>query len=161
MCGEYPIIGACCLPCPMADWVYPDYFKTFTDIVNWICVVGTICCVFLLLSWAFLPVEKTNRHYLSISLTTAVLLMNVSGPLRWPLRCWWVDRTDETHSWASCSLLQPDPGSVPTPSLPTTCTAVPSVAPPEPSSCLVASLESCGYFCVPYLSTSRSAGRLL
>lgn len=68
----------CCLPCPLAEWVYPDYFTTISEIANWISLIGTIACVFLLLSWAFLPVEKTNRHYLSISLTSAVLLMNVS-----------------------------------------------------------------------------------
>lgn len=38
-----------------------------------------ICCIFLLASWAFLPLEKTRRHYLSVSLTCAVVLMNVSG----------------------------------------------------------------------------------
>ena len=62
----------------MTDWVYPDYFKTLTDVANWIAVVSVVCCVFLLLSWAFLPVEKTNRHYLSMCLTIGVMLMNVS-----------------------------------------------------------------------------------
>jgi len=33
----------------------------------------------LLLSWLVLPVEKTHRHYLSICLTIAVMLMNVSA----------------------------------------------------------------------------------
>lgn len=62
----------------MSDWVYPDYFKTLTDVANWVSLFSVLCCVFLLISWAFLPVEKTNRHYLSICLTVAVLLMNVS-----------------------------------------------------------------------------------
>lgn len=68
---------ACCLPCPMTDWVYPDSFHTLTTVANWVATAGVICCAFLLLSWAFLPVEKTNRHYLSICLTAAVLLMSL------------------------------------------------------------------------------------
>ncbi|KAL2757166.1 hypothetical protein ACRALDRAFT_1062782 [Sodiomyces alcalophilus JCM 7366] len=67
----------CCLPCPISNWVYPDSFDTLTDVANWISVVGTACCVFLLLSWACLPVENTNRHYLSICLTVAVIFMNL------------------------------------------------------------------------------------
>lgn len=65
----------------MTDWVYPDSFNTLGLVAEWIAVVGTICCVFLLLSWIFLPVEKTHRHYLSICLTTGVGLMNVSVPV--------------------------------------------------------------------------------
>ncbi|KAI1068385.1 hypothetical protein LB507_004730 [Fusarium sp. FIESC RH6] len=67
----------CCLPCPMTDWVYPERFETLTSVANWVSLSSQICCVFLLLSWAFLPVEKTNRHYLSICLTFAILLMNM------------------------------------------------------------------------------------
>ncbi|KAK8049715.1 hypothetical protein PG994_011445 [Apiospora phragmitis] len=67
----------CCLPCPMTDWAYPDSFKSSSQVANWINVAGVVCCVFLLASWAFLPVEKTHRHYLSISLTCAVMFMNL------------------------------------------------------------------------------------
>lgn len=62
----------------MTDWAYPDTFKSSSQVANWINVVGVVCCVFLLASWAVLPVEKTHRHYLSISLTCAVMFMNVS-----------------------------------------------------------------------------------
>ncbi|CAJ2501589.1 Uu.00g044420.m01.CDS01 [Anthostomella pinea] len=73
-----PILGqSCCLPCPMTDWTYPDSFTTSTAAASWVNVVGMIGCVFLLLSWAVLPVEKTHRHYLSICLTGAVVLMNL------------------------------------------------------------------------------------
>ncbi|KAK6842107.1 hypothetical protein PG987_002967 [Apiospora arundinis] len=48
-----------------------------SQVANWINVVGVVCCVFLLASWAFLPVEKTHRHYLSISLVCAVMFMNL------------------------------------------------------------------------------------
>lgn len=68
----------CCLPCPLGDWVYPDYFNTMTAVANWIATASVIFCVFLLASWAVLPVEKTARHYLSVCLTAAVFLMNVS-----------------------------------------------------------------------------------
>lgn len=67
----------CCLPCSLTEWVYPDYFTTLTDVANWVSLVSVICCLFLLVSWASLPVEKTNRHYLSICLTIGVFLMNL------------------------------------------------------------------------------------
>lgn len=76
LCSEVQGL-VCCLPCPMTDWVYPDNFSTLTMIADWINVVGMACCIFLLLSWAFLPIEKTNRHYLSICLCCAVVLMNL------------------------------------------------------------------------------------
>lgn len=72
----------CCLPCPMTDWAYPEEFNTLGVVAQWVAVAGTVCCVFLLLSWIVLPVDKTHRHYLSLCLTTAVLFMNVSI---WPL----------------------------------------------------------------------------
>jgi hypothetical protein len=61
----------------MADWGYPDSFKTMSAAANWVAVASTVCCVFLLLSWAVLPVDKTYRHYLSICLTMGVVFMNV------------------------------------------------------------------------------------
>lgn len=61
----------------MTDWAYPDNFNTATNAADWVNVVGMICCAFLLISWIVLPVEKTHRHYLSISLTCATVLMNL------------------------------------------------------------------------------------
>ncbi|KAG5957362.1 hypothetical protein E4U58_006143 [Claviceps cyperi] len=46
-------------------------------VANWVAVASTICCVYLLVSWAALPVDKTNRHYLSFCLTFGVLLMTL------------------------------------------------------------------------------------
>ena len=66
----------------MTDWAYPEEFNTLGEVAQWVAVAGTACCVFLLLSWIVLPVDKTSRHYLSLCLTTAVLFMNVSI---WPL----------------------------------------------------------------------------
>ena len=40
-------------------------------------LVGVACCVFLLLSFAVLSVEYTNRHYLSVCLVTAILILQV------------------------------------------------------------------------------------
>ncbi|OAA73239.1 GPCR, family 2-like protein [Cordyceps fumosorosea ARSEF 2679] len=67
----------CCLPCPLTNWVYPDSFNTIGTVANWVATASAICCLYLLLSWAFLPVDKTNRHYLSICLTAGVFLMNL------------------------------------------------------------------------------------
>lgn len=61
----------------MTNWIYPDSFNTMTIVANWVAAVSTICCVYLLASWAALPVDKTNRHYLSVCLTLGVMLMNV------------------------------------------------------------------------------------
>lgn len=62
----------------MTHWVYPDSFTTVTTVANWVATVSVICCAFLVLSWAVLPVDKTNRHYLSVCLTVAVFIMGVS-----------------------------------------------------------------------------------
>ncbi|KAK3394460.1 hypothetical protein B0H63DRAFT_517587 [Podospora didyma] len=77
LCQTLPNGVSCCLPCPMTDWAYPDGFDTMGVAADWVAVASTVCCVFLLLSWAVLPVDKTFRHYLSICLTTGVLLMNL------------------------------------------------------------------------------------
>lgn len=61
----------------MTQWTYPDTFDTVGDAADWISVVSTVCCLFLLLSWAILPIDKTHRHYLSICLTLAVVFMNL------------------------------------------------------------------------------------
>jgi hypothetical protein len=36
--------------------------------------IGLVICVFLLASWAILPVEKTRRHHLSVSLVIGIFL---------------------------------------------------------------------------------------
>lgn len=62
----------------MTDWVYPQSLKILFRTAEWLAAIGAVFLVFLLLSWAFLPVEKTNRHYMSICLTAGVLMMNAS-----------------------------------------------------------------------------------
>ncbi|CAI4213740.1 unnamed protein product [Parascedosporium putredinis] len=61
----------CCLPCPVTDWVYPESFNTMSTVANWLSVVAAVCNVFLLLSYAVLPVDKTHRHYLTRLYNTA------------------------------------------------------------------------------------------
>lgn len=67
----------CCLPCPMTDWTYPDSFNTVGIVAEWIAVASLVCCLFLLLSWMFLPIDKTHRHYLSICVSIAVCFINL------------------------------------------------------------------------------------
>lgn len=41
-------------------------------------IVGVGCCAFLLLSFAVLPVEYTYRHYMSVCLALAIMIMQMS-----------------------------------------------------------------------------------
>ncbi|KFY21508.1 hypothetical protein V493_07351 [Pseudogymnoascus sp. VKM F-4281 (FW-2241)] len=77
ICTELMPDVTCCLPCPSTEWLYPDSFHTVTLASNWLNVVGLVCTVFLLLSFAILPVEKTHRHYLSICLVIAIVIMQL------------------------------------------------------------------------------------
>jgi hypothetical protein len=51
------------------------------DIASWISVAILPLCVFLLVSYAVLPVKWTNRHYLSICFTLGICCMEVSRNL--------------------------------------------------------------------------------
>ena len=61
----------------MTDWTYPDAFNTVGSAAEWVSVASTFCCLFLLVTWTVLPIDKTHRHYLSICLTISVVLMNM------------------------------------------------------------------------------------
>lgn len=65
----------------MTDWVYADNFDPLIDAAGWVAVVATAGCLLLCLSWAFLPVQQTSRHYLSVCLTASAILLNVSEVL--------------------------------------------------------------------------------
>lgn len=67
----------CCLPCPITDWVYSDDFNTIPKAANWLNVAGMVCSMSLLLSFIVLPVQKTNRHYLTIGLVVAICFMQL------------------------------------------------------------------------------------
>ncbi|KAF2836315.1 hypothetical protein M501DRAFT_940269 [Patellaria atrata CBS 101060] len=65
----------CCLPCPSAEWLYPDSFSTWSLVAESINAVSIAACLFLLVSFLCLPVEKTRRHYLSVGLVIGTFLM--------------------------------------------------------------------------------------
>ena len=65
-----------------------------TRVANYLNVVGMVFAVFLLASFAFLPVAKTHRHYLSVSLVIGVVLMQVRGPYSLTL-----NDSNRIHSW--------------------------------------------------------------
>lgn len=85
----------CCLPCPVADWIYSDgmsayplagpnrcllgrvEFKTIPRAANWLNVAGMVCTVSLLVSFVVLPVQKTSRHYLTVCFIIAVCILQV------------------------------------------------------------------------------------
>lgn len=67
-------------------------FEHRTEIANWVNVAALILTVFLLLSFAVLPVKWTHRHYLSICLALGVACIEVGLtslfiPSRLLLRC--------------------------------------------------------------------------
>lgn len=73
----------CCLPCPLADWRYPDGVDSKTTAVGWLGVALLPLTAFLLLSWAVLPVKFTNRNYITVCFTLAVVCLQI--PLIIPL----------------------------------------------------------------------------
>ncbi|KAK6358545.1 hypothetical protein TWF730_007874 [Orbilia blumenaviensis] len=68
----------CCVPCPVQDWLYPDNFSTIVDAVSYVNLASITACLFMLLSFWVLPTTQTHRHYLSVSLVVAVLIMEAS-----------------------------------------------------------------------------------
>ncbi|KAF2843100.1 hypothetical protein M501DRAFT_926249, partial [Patellaria atrata CBS 101060] len=79
-CGASPINKdvICCLPCPIQQWVFPDNYITELRIVDWIGLASLCLCIFLLLSYAVLPPEKSHRHYLTVGLVMAITLVQIS-----------------------------------------------------------------------------------
>jgi hypothetical protein len=58
----------------------PDFYS-LTRIAGWINVGGLALCVFMLLSFMFLPVEKTKRQYLNVCLIIGIVMMEVGNPI--------------------------------------------------------------------------------
>ncbi|KAJ5176521.1 uncharacterized protein N7482_002398 [Penicillium canariense] len=83
-CETIPGLGpngtavSCCLPCPLSDWRYADNTAKRVDVASWISVAILPLCVFLLVSYAVLPVKWTNRHYLSICFTLGICCMEIA-----------------------------------------------------------------------------------
>lgn len=69
--------ATCCVPCPSTDWLYADGFEQRTEVASWVNVAATTFTLFVLISYAVLPVKWTSRHYLSVCLAIGVLCMEV------------------------------------------------------------------------------------
>jgi len=86
----------CCLPCPLTELIYSDSkcadmvvyeqanvfqsdFPTHELVAGWLSVVSLIASVFLLLTFAVLAPEKSHRHYLSVGLTIANVILQVGA----------------------------------------------------------------------------------
>ncbi|KAF2459702.1 hypothetical protein BDY21DRAFT_176427 [Lineolata rhizophorae] len=67
--------ATCCLPCPATDWIYPRGFVTWYKVAESINGLGLALCLFLLISYMVLPIEKTRRHYLSVCLIIGVIAL--------------------------------------------------------------------------------------
>lgn len=52
-------------------------FSTYNNVAAWLNVAGFALMLFLLVSYCFLPVQKTRSHYLSVSLIVAILFINL------------------------------------------------------------------------------------
>jgi len=57
--------------------MYADGFEARTEVASWVTVAATISTLFVLASYAFLPVKWTSRHYLSVCLAIGVFCMEV------------------------------------------------------------------------------------
>lgn len=57
-------------------------FARRAEIANWVNVAAMASSAFLLLSFAFLPVKWTHRHYLSICLAIGIMMMQVRAFIR-------------------------------------------------------------------------------
>lgn len=68
----------CCLPCPLQQWVSSNAFERKASIAYWFNAPALACQVFLLLTFLILPPEVSGRHYLSIGLCIALVLLEVS-----------------------------------------------------------------------------------
>ncbi|PLB46027.1 hypothetical protein P170DRAFT_364181 [Aspergillus steynii IBT 23096] len=68
---------SCCLPCPLASWTYGDELMSKTRAASWLSVAVLPLCIFLLVSYAVLPVKWTHRHYLSICFTLGICFMEI------------------------------------------------------------------------------------
>ncbi|EXJ56654.1 hypothetical protein A1O7_06998 [Cladophialophora yegresii CBS 114405] len=97
----------CCLPCPLTDWTYSDGFEARTEIANWVNVAAFVLSVYLLLSFAVLPVKYTHRHYLSVCLTLGVVFIELGFiiPLGTkPAQCFNEITPNDMKSSGSCAI---------------------------------------------------------
>jgi len=60
--------------------MYADGFEQRTEVASWVTVAAFVATLFVLVSYAVLPVKWTSRHYLSVCLAIGVLCMEVRTP---------------------------------------------------------------------------------
>ncbi|GFF23344.1 frizzled and smoothened-like protein P [Aspergillus udagawae] len=97
---------SCCLPCPIAAWTYGDELFEKASVASWISVAILPLCIFLLVSYAVLPVKFTHRHYLSICFTLGICFMEIAFiiPLGVkPDQCHNQITPNDMHSSVSCA----------------------------------------------------------
>ncbi|RMX80587.1 hypothetical protein D0869_07438 [Hortaea werneckii] len=76
-CGAFRPDLTCCLPCPLEYWSYSDEFSQNVDSAHWVNLPAMVCQFFLLLTFIVLPPEKSHRHYLSVGLCLALILLEL------------------------------------------------------------------------------------
>ncbi|KAF2167815.1 hypothetical protein M409DRAFT_21962 [Zasmidium cellare ATCC 36951] len=77
-CGNITQGLACCLPCPIEDWIYSDNFSHNLSIAYWFNVPALVLQVFLLVTFAVLPKEVSHRHHLSVGLCVVLIMAELS-----------------------------------------------------------------------------------
>ncbi|KAK5169504.1 uncharacterized protein LTR77_005480 [Saxophila tyrrhenica] len=105
-CGPVTPTQTCCLPCPLQQWVSSDNFEYNADVAYWFNVPALVCQVFLLVTFAVLPKEVSGRHYLSIGLCVALVLLEISFiiPLAGnPDQCYNMITPRDMYSSMSCA----------------------------------------------------------
>ncbi|KAF1812145.1 hypothetical protein P152DRAFT_397621 [Eremomyces bilateralis CBS 781.70] len=67
----------CCLPCPATDWIFPENFHSWSRATEVLSALSVAVSLFLLISYAALPAEKSRRHYLSVCLVIGIGLLEL------------------------------------------------------------------------------------
>lgn len=86
ICAPFGVAGktlSCCLPCPVTDWIYSSDFPNNVRAANRLAIVAIVLEVFVLVTYASLPIEESRRDYLNVGLM--VSLMCVAGAFIIPL----------------------------------------------------------------------------
>ncbi|KAI6913245.1 hypothetical protein KC318_g11380 [Hortaea werneckii] len=76
-CGAFRADLTCCLACPLEYWSYSDEFSQNVDSAHWVNLPAMVCQIFLLVTFIVLPPEKSHRHYLSVGLCLALILLEL------------------------------------------------------------------------------------
>jgi hypothetical protein len=109
LCSQVKLLPddpTCCLPCPSTKWIYPDSFNTYTQVSEWLNVIGLILLVFMLISYIVLPAQKTRSHYLSVCLVVSAIMiaLGFTIPLAAkPEQCFNEITPNDMYSSAECA----------------------------------------------------------